>query len=340
MTTVPSPARDARPLVSVVMATYNRSNILRYAIESVRWQTVSDWELWVVGDACTDDTAAVIASFDDRRIRFLNVGSHVGEQSGPNNEGARRSRGRYLAYLNHDDLWLPDHLEIAVDALENPKADLVWPMAAEYSKKGKFHAYRWDVGKKFEYRPFLGVPASFWVFRSKLVGRVGPWRGFRECYGGPSQDWLYRAYSAGYRMRFIPTLTMVTVSGGRRVRAYAERQEADNRLVFERIRDHADFRERLMPELLFRACVMPRERAGSSRSVATDLTKLLRRFWYCLTWRRRTLILHKEFSATGNRVLTALGLNPIAIGFFVKYGQKGKKIHNLRIRRGLPPIPE
>ena len=44
------------PRVTIVMATYNRSNVLAYAIETVLWQTVSDWELWVIGDACTDDS--------------------------------------------------------------------------------------------------------------------------------------------------------------------------------------------------------------------------------------------------------------------------------------------
>ena len=67
--------------------TYNRSNVLRYAIESVLAQTVSDWEMIVIGDACTDDTAEVVESFGDGRIRFHNLDQNVGEQSGPNNVG-------------------------------------------------------------------------------------------------------------------------------------------------------------------------------------------------------------------------------------------------------------
>ena len=78
------------PVVSVIIATYNRSRVLAHAIESVRYSTVSNWELIVVGDHCTDDTAAIVASFDDPRITFINLPQNVGEQSGANNEGVRR----------------------------------------------------------------------------------------------------------------------------------------------------------------------------------------------------------------------------------------------------------
>ena len=93
------------PTVSVVVATYNRANVLRFSIEAALRSSASDWEMIVVGDACTDHTADVVASFDDPRISFVNLPVNAGEQSIPNNEGVRRARGRYVAFLNHDDLW-------------------------------------------------------------------------------------------------------------------------------------------------------------------------------------------------------------------------------------------
>src|SRR5690606_24951720 len=102
-----STAVDTRPLVSVVMATYNRSNIIVYAIESLRANTLQDWELIVVGDCCTDDTETVVSAFGDQRIRFINLPENCGEQSGPNNFGVGLARGKYLAFLNHDDMWFP-----------------------------------------------------------------------------------------------------------------------------------------------------------------------------------------------------------------------------------------
>ena len=61
------------PLVSVVTATYNRSHVLRAAITALRRQTLADWEQIIVGDACSDDTGRVIASFADPRLRFVNL---------------------------------------------------------------------------------------------------------------------------------------------------------------------------------------------------------------------------------------------------------------------------
>src|SRR5690606_6891018 len=91
------------PLASGVMATYNRSNLLPYVIETVRRQRWPHWELLIVGDGCTADTAEVIARLADPRVRFCNLEQPVGEQSGPNNAGCAAARGDYIAFLNHDD---------------------------------------------------------------------------------------------------------------------------------------------------------------------------------------------------------------------------------------------
>ena len=126
--------------MSIIVATYNRANVLRYAIESARRQTLTNWEMRVVGDCCTDDTDAVVGAFDDPRIHFVNLEKNCGDQSGPNNVGFQRSRGRFIAYLNHDDLWFPDHLSAAVNALEETGADLVWPMVVKLRTDGVYTA--------------------------------------------------------------------------------------------------------------------------------------------------------------------------------------------------------
>ncbi|MEO8396980.1 MAG: glycosyltransferase family 2 protein, partial [Chloroflexota bacterium] len=113
------------PLVSVIIPTYNRSNLIRYAIQSVLWQTLANFELLVVGDGCTDDTAEVVASFSDARIHWHNLPENTGNQSAANNHALEHAQGKYIAYLGHDDLWYFTHLERLVSALETEQAALV-----------------------------------------------------------------------------------------------------------------------------------------------------------------------------------------------------------------------
>jgi glycosyltransferase involved in cell wall biosynthesis len=211
----------APPLISIITATYNRSNVLKLAIESVRWQTFQDWELWVIGDACTDDTEQVVAAFDDPRIHFINLKENIGEQSGPNNEGFRLARGRFIAYLNHDDLWLPDHLEAALEGIERTGADLVFTLVDAILSEGRNSLVCNIPGLRYE--PGLMVPASCWLCRRELIEEIGPWRFYRECHSVPSQDWLYRAWKAGKDLRLIPHLTLVAIYSGSRQGVYAKR---------------------------------------------------------------------------------------------------------------------
>lgn len=108
------------PLVSVVIATHNRPAALRQALRSVLGQTLQDFEILVIGDACGPDTAATIAEFRDPRIIYIDLPVNFGEQSGPNNIGFARSRGRFVALLNQDDLGFPTILPRPRDGSMRP----------------------------------------------------------------------------------------------------------------------------------------------------------------------------------------------------------------------------
>src|SRR5688572_29309589 len=99
------------PRITVIIATYNWSTVLPYSIGSVLGQSLTDFELLVIGDGCTDDSEQVVSGIGDPRVQWINIPRH-GHQSGPNNEGIRRARSGYIAYLGHDDLWLPHHFEV------------------------------------------------------------------------------------------------------------------------------------------------------------------------------------------------------------------------------------
>ena len=221
------------PKVSVVMATYNRANVLALALQTVRWQSCADWELIVVGDACTDHTAEVVERAHDPRIRFVNLAQNVGEQSGPNNHGCALARGDYVAFLNHDDFWLPDHLAGALAHLEKTGADLVFSLVDVMEPDGR----RRLQGRAWRgtYDPSLEALASSWVFRRELLARVGPWRGYRQCYAVPSQDWLFRAWRMRARLIAWPVVSVLAIQSGSRKDSYRVPQEEEHRTCFERL---------------------------------------------------------------------------------------------------------
>ena len=110
---------EKSPIVTVIIPTYNSSGTLRLSLETVLQQDFTDYEIWVIGDNCSDDSEAVVMSFRDKRVQWINLSVNSGTPSVPRNEGLRRARGRFIAYLGHDDLWFPWHLSQLVDCIEH-----------------------------------------------------------------------------------------------------------------------------------------------------------------------------------------------------------------------------
>lgn len=103
-------------LVSVIIPTYNRADLIGATLDSVLAQTYPHIEVLVADDGSTDDTAAVVAGYGER-VTFLPL-PHVGLPAAARNAAIARARGAYLAFLDSDDLWLPDKLARQVTALE------------------------------------------------------------------------------------------------------------------------------------------------------------------------------------------------------------------------------
>jgi glycosyltransferase involved in cell wall biosynthesis len=222
------------PRVTVVTATYNWSEVLPYAIGSVLDQTFTDFELMVVGDCCTDNSAEVVASFDDPRVSWLNLPVNSRHQSGPNNEAIRRSDSDLIAYLGHDDLWLPHHLELQVEAMtgvtgmSHGSALMVEPPKAPF-------AYPHD---NWAYRAGDWMPPSAVVHSRSLANDVGGWRppwqtGLRD----PDPDMWARLTEAGGRPPiWVRDVTAIKLSAGARRDVYLTRPCHEQRFWLEQIR--------------------------------------------------------------------------------------------------------
>lgn len=212
-------------MVSIVCATYNRADVLRVAIESVVAQSFQDWEMIVVGDHCTDHTSEVVASFEDSRVTFRNRTENHGEQSVPNNEGVELACGQFIAYINHDDVWLPNHLADCITTLRSAPADLVFG-GYTLVTPGRLakHSSPTDIRNGQMIRM---PPASAWLFERSLVDRIGQWKSAFDLYVPPSAEWLMRALDSGARVRGVACKTLVIIPSAQRPGSYAENSAAD-----------------------------------------------------------------------------------------------------------------
>lgn len=97
-------------LVSVIMPSYNTASYISESIKSVLAQTYSNWELIIVDDCSTDNTDAIVADFDDARIRYFKNKKNSGAAL-TRNRALREAKGEWIAFLDSDDIWLPKKLE-------------------------------------------------------------------------------------------------------------------------------------------------------------------------------------------------------------------------------------
>lgn len=231
------------PRVSVIIATYNRAAVLRYAIKTVLWQTLHDFELLVIGDGCTDDSASVVAAFDDPRITWHNLPSNSGSAAIPNATGVSMARGKYIAYLGHDDLWHPAHLETLTSALESSGAAVGFALCAYYGAPET--PIRQLRGAMID----GGVPKSFpspitAMHRRDLIDKTGTWRDYTETDAPPFTDLMQRAQAQGARFVSTHRLTAFKFPAIWRKNVYLDNPFDEQAALFQRMQTEPDFIER------------------------------------------------------------------------------------------------
>lgn len=113
------------PLVSVIMPVYNSSRYISEAIKSVLAQTYTNWELIIVDDASTDGTAQIIERFATSQPRIISI--KLATNNGPGfcrNKATEVAIGDYIAFLDSDDLWMLDKLEVQLDFMIENNCDV------------------------------------------------------------------------------------------------------------------------------------------------------------------------------------------------------------------------
>lgn len=124
------------PTVSVIIPTYNRTRFISEAVESVLAQTYSDYEILVVDDGSIDNTKDVLLPYQDKVIYIYQKNQGV---SAARNTGIRNSKGKYIAFLDSDDMWLPEKLEKQVEILDKyPDISMVYSNISYCDEKGRY----------------------------------------------------------------------------------------------------------------------------------------------------------------------------------------------------------
>jgi glycosyltransferase involved in cell wall biosynthesis len=288
-------------------------------------QSFTDWELLVVDDASTDDTADVVAAIDDPRVRYVPLGGNFGDQAGPNNAGMLLARGRLIAFLNHDDLWFADHLAQARATLDSTGADLVFARCAlarerttEQLRAGDWEFFTQAAGtRRGRYRPGSSIPASSWVLRRELVARVGFWKPANDVYFTASADWLFRAHRRGVAMRSTGDYGVLVIASGIREDAYRDRAHEEHAYFAAQLRSDPDLLDRVRGAVVDERPVP----AGSTAAQARNL--------------RLARGLRRAPHDVLDRGLAVAGVNPAEVRAWYRYRARGGYIRHLTERRGL-----
>ena len=166
-------------LFDVILPTRGRARTIGFAIGSVLAQTIGDFTLEVVGDGCDEATERAVRAIGDPRIRFSRFEKGMGFGYANRNAVLRRGRSPYVAYMTDDDLMFPDHLELALAALDRSGPSLVAFRAAQVrfpdDLDPNFFAFDWKLGffSDFLRNGFIG--SANLVHRRSLFDRIGYW---------------------------------------------------------------------------------------------------------------------------------------------------------------------
>ncbi|MFA6081567.1 MAG: glycosyltransferase [Patescibacteria group bacterium] len=125
-----------KPLVSVVLASYNHVNFIEQSVRTVLNQTMSDLELLVIDDGSTDGTPDIVEKIRDKRLALIKLTPN--RRYHPRNIGIRMAKGKYIAFQNSDDIWLSDKLKKQVEFMEkNKQTSVCFTRLEVIDEKGK-----------------------------------------------------------------------------------------------------------------------------------------------------------------------------------------------------------
>lgn len=162
------------PTVSIITACYNSEKYIEETIESVLNQTYIDWEWIIVDDCSKDDSVKIIEKYEDDRINLIVLNENAGAAEA-RNVGIKKAKGRYITFIDSDDVWLPNFLETAFNYLKDNGEELVYasykrhdedltPMLNDFIAEDKI------TFKRLMYN--CPIPMLTAMYDSKRIGKI------------------------------------------------------------------------------------------------------------------------------------------------------------------------
>lgn len=234
---------DSVPLISVIIPTYNGAAFIERTIRSVLTQTYTRFELLVVDDGSQDNTGQIVRelALQDGRIKYF-YRENSGGPARPTNYGIGQAAGEWLAFLDHDDYWLPEKLARQVRYVRHHSVDMVtchtfvrWEGAGDRATKIKVPRSR-NYTRLILEKNFILSTSSVLV-KTDVARAVGL---FDERLIGP-QDWDFyiRVLTGGYSLGIVDDFLYVHVLSGQNISATInpETYERQRLYLFNKYRD-------------------------------------------------------------------------------------------------------
>ena len=233
---------DSKKLVSVIIACYNMGHFLPLAIQSVLDQSYQDFEILVVDDGSTDNTCEAMKQFEGNpKIRFFHQTNQG--QASAKNKGIREARGNFIAFLDADDLWTPNKLEIQLPCFDISRSvGVVYTNVARIDENGtiiqtpKMGFYSGKISGRLLVDNFVTGMAS--IVRRECFDTVGL---FDETYPMGIDYDLWLRISAHYEFFYLDKVTYLYRQwSGQMSHNYKKRLECAIKIMNKFLERHPD----------------------------------------------------------------------------------------------------
>ncbi|MCQ2335718.1 MAG: glycosyltransferase [Paludibacteraceae bacterium] len=197
--------------VSIIIPCYKASDTISETLESVLAQTYVNWEAIVIDDCSPDNTIEIVSHYckKDSRIRLIKLPENSGTATIPRNKGIEEAMGEYIAFIDADDVWMPEKLQTQIDLMEKKNCAFVF---ADYykisSKQDSINTSRLvKAPLTVDYNILLGgnvIGCLTAMYSADILGK----RYFRNCGHEDYLLWLsilkegYKAYNTGKPLAF------------------------------------------------------------------------------------------------------------------------------------------